>query len=704
MDKSTMLSYGVPEVGKSGFQATLASATGKEPSASGADERGASSDDPLGDFIAFDNAAPSLLRPAAADAHGEQEQQQEEQQAERQQMPSAWCDSRRYSGSLPLLVLHEELLDFWQAFQPTGDEEGKRRDLVRRVEEVVQSLWPSCSVHAFGSYQTGLYLPESDIDLTCLDTGIRSGGKQRTSALQQLGRALRRAPWPLVNLEVVATAKVPIVKFIDGETGIAVDICVEERSGFGSSQLARKAMDSFPAYKVLVVFLKRLLNTRGLHDTFTGGVGSYLLQLMVIASLQHPPDERTCPAGLRGNLGSQLLHFLELYGVRLNYEKTTIVVREGGRFVSKRSRRFLRPEQPGLLSIESPIDVDVDVGAKAYNIASVRRVFQHSYFTLLSAISEHGLAHRNGQQHDAGGGGKVEGGAGRGVAPSLYLLDELMEGLAAEMGDRFAAHEESPRAPAPAGKRTARPLHNMDGRTNGKRKRAAEEDDSEEEEGSDDDGVDDDAYYVDDSDDRADGEDGASEEYDDEDDDDDDGEEEEDELFNLRSAKKAMPTGGRRHTLESILEVEGGRSEQPRPKGASFAGDIAVNLRAGARGSGDVSGPHPREMNRKDRRQAKRDAKYERRMALIGGSQNAMPSKKQRKQLLRQERQQMGAGGPAAHGKDFANRRQMQMQKPRKQNKEPMMSGKEMKRTRRKQRRLATMKAAIKAMEDQQRG
>ena len=119
MDKSTMLSYGVPEVGKSGFQATLASATGKEPSASGADERGASSDDPLGDFIAFDNAAPSLLRPA--DAHGEQEQQQEEQQAERQQMPSAWCDSRRYSGSLPLLVLHEELLDFWQAFQPTGD-------------------------------------------------------------------------------------------------------------------------------------------------------------------------------------------------------------------------------------------------------------------------------------------------------------------------------------------------------------------------------------------------------------------------------------------------------------------------------------------------------------------------------------------------------------------------------------------------------
>ena len=219
-------------------------------------------------------------------------------------------------------------------------------------------------MHAFGSYQTGLYLPESDIDLTCLDTGIRSGGKQRTLALQQLGRALRRAPgrsstsrwWPRRG----AHRQVHRRRDRDRRRHL-------RRRALGLRLLSARTQGDglVPAYKVLVVFLKRLLNTRGLHDTFTGGVGSYLLQLMVIASLQHPPDEHICPVGLRGNLGSQLLHFLELYGVRLNYEKTTIVVREGGRFVSKRSRRFLRPEQPGLLSIESPIDVDVDVGAKA---------------------------------------------------------------------------------------------------------------------------------------------------------------------------------------------------------------------------------------------------------------------------------------------------------------------------------------------------
>ena len=36
--------------------------------------------------------------------------------------------------------------------------------------------------------------------------------------------------------------------------------------------------------QVLVLVLKRFLHDRGLHDTFSGGVGSFLLQLMVISS------------------------------------------------------------------------------------------------------------------------------------------------------------------------------------------------------------------------------------------------------------------------------------------------------------------------------------------------------------------------------------------------------------------------------------
>ena len=54
----------------------------------------------------------------------------------------------------------------------------------------------------------------------------------------------------------------PIVKFVDGVSGVAVDICLEETSGLESSNLARKATRTFPAYRPLVLLLKRLLSAR----------------------------------------------------------------------------------------------------------------------------------------------------------------------------------------------------------------------------------------------------------------------------------------------------------------------------------------------------------------------------------------------------------------------------------------------------------
>ena len=49
---------------------------------------------------------------------------------------------------------------------------------------------------------------------------------------------------------------------------------------------------AFPAFRYIVFVLKRWLRLRGLHDTFRGGVGSFLLQLLVVSNLQHPPARR----------------------------------------------------------------------------------------------------------------------------------------------------------------------------------------------------------------------------------------------------------------------------------------------------------------------------------------------------------------------------------------------------------------------------
>ena len=339
----------------------------------------------LGDFVSL--SEPSSKGRSAATALGDP-WDGEDGVSQRRSQPTTWSTTRRYQGDSPLLRLHEDLLDFHEAYRPTVREAAMRKELVERVGALVATVWEGATVRVFGSYSTGLFLPESDIDLVCVGTGLEDAPKQaRGKALHSFARALRAAPWLHSQLEVIDKAKVPIVKFVDGESGVAVDVCIETRDGLVSSSLAKKANNQFPAYKVLVLVLKRFLHDRGLHDTFSGGVGSFLLQLMVISSMQFPCNTSPAPAG---NLGTCLLHFFEVFGLRLNYERVGICIGQGGAFFDKQDRGWYNPDRAGLLSMENPLDTNHDVGANSYNIMNVKRAFRHAYFTLQAAITSGG--------------------------------------------------------------------------------------------------------------------------------------------------------------------------------------------------------------------------------------------------------------------------------------------------------------------------
>ena len=129
--------------------------------------------------------------------------------------------------------------------------------------------------------------------------------------------------------------------------------------------------------------MKRWLRLRGLHDTFRGGVGSFLLQLLVVSNLQHPPAAAAArPANdtraVRGNLGVLLLHFFEVFGLHFNYRKVGISLTDGGSFYVKERRGWGRDDEPGSLSVENPLDPSQDVGEKAFRIAFFRRACQHA--------------------------------------------------------------------------------------------------------------------------------------------------------------------------------------------------------------------------------------------------------------------------------------------------------------------------------------
>ena len=97
---------------------------------------------------------------------------------------------------------------------------------------------------------------------------------------------------------------------------------------------------------------------RRLNDTYTGGIGSFLLTLMIVSFLQnkqkldqltldhhqqHQQQQQGAPlastsssCGVSWNLGALLLEFFQLYGGSFNYYTTAISVANGGRYLRKR--------------------------------------------------------------------------------------------------------------------------------------------------------------------------------------------------------------------------------------------------------------------------------------------------------------------------------------------------------------------------------
>lgn len=49
--------------------------------------------------------------------------------------------------------------------QPTPTEYELRKNVVDRINSIVQKVWPNARVQVFGSFLSGLALPNSDIDL-----------------------------------------------------------------------------------------------------------------------------------------------------------------------------------------------------------------------------------------------------------------------------------------------------------------------------------------------------------------------------------------------------------------------------------------------------------------------------------------------------------------------------------------------------------
>lgn len=98
---------------------------------------------------------------------------------------------------------------------PTQEEEILRRQVIENYRQIVTCLFPTATLEVFGSTATKLYLPVSDIDLVMFIEGGDPKEQLRLVSIELQRRDL------VSFIELIPTAKVPIVKFVDKQTSVS---------------------------------------------------------------------------------------------------------------------------------------------------------------------------------------------------------------------------------------------------------------------------------------------------------------------------------------------------------------------------------------------------------------------------------------------------------------------------------------------------
>jgi len=334
----------------------------------------------------------------------------------------------------PMVALHNEIVGFCHLMEPRQEEMIQRNELVQRFKALAESIFTEgCQVEVFGSQATGLCLPNSDIDIVIQLEGegggdnnevmkevggekgmggdTKSGERRKVSREQELkdmenwnapsGTPLERLAeglreeWydDLIYLEVIPNTRVPLVKFTHGPTKIQIDVCFNQKTGVQAAQLMHRYMDALPPLRPLTFVLKYFLSSRGLNQPYSGGMGSFMLQMMIVSFLQHRAREFSYNRmPINYNLGALLMDFLELYSMDFNFITVGVSVRFDGYYFPKgasdRKGDFWQIERPFSFAMENPLDPKMDVGAPSFRVSWIQRAFEIALKVVLCHVTE----------------------------------------------------------------------------------------------------------------------------------------------------------------------------------------------------------------------------------------------------------------------------------------------------------------------------
>lgn len=306
-----------------------------------------------------------------------------------------WAKKSTYEPTMD--GLNEQIKHFVDWVAPTKEERIMREDVCKRIENVVTQIWPTATVETIGSTLTNLCVPTSDIDMVIFGINFADSGSEkeeldgyppesvhpvRTECLYKLAKNLEKIAQKN-SIEVLETAKVPIVKFRDRKSGIEVDISFGVCSGKENAKVVLEYCERYPLVRPLTLIIKYYLKQKFLNNSWSGGIGSYTLVIMIISYLQLHGNKKE-----ENTLADHLLEFFALYGTQFNYEESVISILNDGKYLNKVDKNWTNKKNPHLLSVEDPHNPGNDVGSIAFKIESAKEAFFQAYNLLTQAKSQ----------------------------------------------------------------------------------------------------------------------------------------------------------------------------------------------------------------------------------------------------------------------------------------------------------------------------
>jgi len=162
---------------------------------------------------------------------------------------------------------------------PTKSAAKKRDGLYEHLKRTIEKRFKGSSLRRFGSSESGLSLSHGDLDLCLL-----FDGQKPKKVLRSLSSTLRYQE--MEDIQVINSAKVPIIKFIDERTKIPVDISINNTLALHNTTLLKAYSETDERIRQCILGIKYWAHQRDVCDAAKGTFSSYAWSLIMLQALQ----------------------------------------------------------------------------------------------------------------------------------------------------------------------------------------------------------------------------------------------------------------------------------------------------------------------------------------------------------------------------------------------------------------------------------